>query len=988
MIATVDISIQAANPSLPLFPMRAFEGSPSSIRIRNVPKRIGDWVIDKVYFAVTYPDNSTQTIECKLVGGVYVGTIAGCDTIGNVKNGYSIFADGKDENGNAVTDYCLGKGDVQILDARGIIQPLQNTTFVQILSAHPAAPNDGDMWYENDAWYVWQNGQAMPLGDDSAIIGNLSERVDELSAELSSKQDELTDAEQYALSDTVYDLATKFYFTDNTTSAFSWNKEEVTLEDFIEAGLVDENGTWIKQPRIIEVGKPVGTFHANAFAGCTNLYSVVFYGTLAVNVKRNYPWGISNTSIIQPFYNASQYWVEQKGYASTYPYQNVTVLPFGARVATLQPYKVNNLNFNSQAATFRVDVAGSTGTMRDLYFVFTVPSNAQPMTWNTYFDKFEGGDAASVAPTSGTNIYHIYEYASGKFAVEKFDNTYTKGQVDSALYAKQDALTQAQLSAIDSVVSGNYLTVKEAEEGYTEWVITPPYFDEGIPFDLTYQEQYGWVLGIRFEGGGEAIGFSYGPQDVTTLTYTNVENVGTVTATRCRITPTKTSQLSNDGSDGVHPFATIEDLTAYELKTDLSNDVSVIVTETSPVAEFTFEFVMGNPVNVSLYRAEKVDASDEPRYNIYYVNDLIIQGMLLADDMSYPQQFEDSLNQCTMAVTKTTEIRNALGLATYDQLLTKQDKLADAQISAIDSVVDERATVITFSDNTTSSFNWVGEINHQTIVNAGLYDSQREDWIKYPVNVKIGTGVTSIMDGAFIGCSELFVVIIPDTVTSLGDAIFRNCTKLEIVSYTRYSDKNHLPDNISSIGNYAFDGCSKLRNLVIHPAITSIGLSAFSNCTVLTNLIFKDMGTLQVQLLPNYPWGISDTSRISVWHDASQEWVTAQGFATHFTFNSAAVVVVGGRHTKLQPYKMNTLTLNSAVASYEIRPQGTAGTLMREYYYALTLGADVEQPITWASSVDVFQGGSASAIAPVAGQLNLYHIIEYSSGHFAAMKLI
>lgn len=130
------------------------------------------------------------------------------------------------------------------------------------------------------------------------------------------------------------------------------------------------------------------------------------------------------------------------------------------------------------------------------------------------------------------------------------------------------------------------------------------------------------------------------------------------------------------------------------------------------------------------------------------------------------------------------------------------------------------------------------------MIDAGLYDSQREDWIKYPVNVKIGTGVTSIMDGAFIGCSELFVVIIPDTVTSLGDAIFRNCTKLEIVSYTRYSDKNHLPDNISSIGNYAFDGCSKLRNLVIHPAITSIGLSAFSNCTVLTNLIFKDMGTL------------------------------------------------------------------------------------------------------------------------------------------------
>jgi len=45
------------------------------------------------------------------------------------------------------------------------------------------------MWYENDAWFVWQNGQALPLGDDSSIIGNLTERVDELSTELSSKLD-------------------------------------------------------------------------------------------------------------------------------------------------------------------------------------------------------------------------------------------------------------------------------------------------------------------------------------------------------------------------------------------------------------------------------------------------------------------------------------------------------------------------------------------------------------------------------------------------------------------------------------------------------------------------------------------------------------------------------------------------------------------------------------------------------------------------------
>lgn len=203
MIGTIDVEIQAHNPSMPLYPIRAFEGSPSSIRIRNVPKKIGTWSITKIYFSVTYPDNTTHVVECKHVGGVYVGTITGCNTVGNVQNGYSIYADGVDENGNAVTNYCLGKGDIQILDARGITEPLKNTKFVQILSSEPATPNEGDMWQTSGAWYVWQDGEAWAIGDDSG-------RIDELSAALSTKlaiddfnsfkTDELT---AYALSDDV-----------------------------------------------------------------------------------------------------------------------------------------------------------------------------------------------------------------------------------------------------------------------------------------------------------------------------------------------------------------------------------------------------------------------------------------------------------------------------------------------------------------------------------------------------------------------------------------------------------------------------------------------------------------------------------------------------------------------------------------------------------------------------------------------------------------
>lgn len=48
MIGICDVSVQAANPNMPLHPLRAFVNSPSSLRIRNVPKRIGDWNISSV----------------------------------------------------------------------------------------------------------------------------------------------------------------------------------------------------------------------------------------------------------------------------------------------------------------------------------------------------------------------------------------------------------------------------------------------------------------------------------------------------------------------------------------------------------------------------------------------------------------------------------------------------------------------------------------------------------------------------------------------------------------------------------------------------------------------------------------------------------------------------------------------------------------------------------------------------------------------------
>lgn len=132
----------------------------------------------------------------------------------------------------------------------------------------------------------------------------------------------------------------------------------------------------------------------------------------------------------------------------------------------------------------------------------------------------------------------------------------------------------------------------------------------------------------------------------------------------------------------------------------------------------------------------------------------------------------------------------------------------------------------------------------------------------------------------------------------------------------------------------------------------------------------------------NYPWGIAYTANIITVRNATKEWVEEQAYGKGFTYNAGSISSrPTPRHINLVPFTITSLTLTSATSSFECQPQGTAGTVAREIYFALTLG-NFAQPMTWSASFDVFEGGSAEAIAPKPNKTNIYHIFEYASGHF------
>ena len=143
--------------------------------------------------------------------------------------------------------------------------------------------------------------------------------------------------------------------------------------------------------------------------------------------------------------------------------------------------------------------------------------------------------------------------------------------------------------------------------------------------------------------------------------------------------------------------------------------------------------------------------------------------------------------------------------------------------------------------------------------------------------------VTSIIGGAFSGCSNLTQINIPNSVTTIGYKAFNNCNGLTTINIPnsvttikpyafsgcsslatisvasdnpKYDSRNNcnaiietatnaliagcmnttIPNSVTSIGQGAFSGYSSLTNINIPNSVTAIGEGAFNNCSNLTTI--------------------------------------------------------------------------------------------------------------------------------------------------------
>lgn len=116
-----------------------------------------------------------------------------------------------------------------------------------------------------------------------------------------------------------------------------------------------------------------------------------------------------------------------------------------------------------------------------------------------------------------------------------------------------------------------------------------------------------------------------------------------------------------------------------------------------------------------------------------------------------------------------------------------------------------------------------------------------------------GYPVTGIQMQAFIECTSLKSVSMPESMTWIGDSAFAGCTGLEQVEFSpnlttigpnSFYSCNGLtsvvvPDKVTSIESLAFFGCLKLESITIPASVTNLDSTFVFGCTNLKKIEFK-----------------------------------------------------------------------------------------------------------------------------------------------------
>ena len=116
------------------------------------------------------------------------------------------------------------------------------------------------------------------------------------------------------------------------------------------------------------------------------------------------------------------------------------------------------------------------------------------------------------------------------------------------------------------------------------------------------------------------------------------------------------------------------------------------------------------------------------------------------------------------------------------------------------------------------------KVNGQTITAINLFAFRSNQNIN---SIILPDSITDIGEESFAWCTNLKKVVLPKNLTQINVGLFRKCTSLETIE---------LPKTVTFIDAEAFEGCSSLKEITIPDGVEEIYDDTFDNCTALTKI--------------------------------------------------------------------------------------------------------------------------------------------------------
>ena len=228
----------------------------------------------------------------------------------------------------------------------------------------------------------------------------------------------------------------------------------------------------------------------------------------------------------------------------------------------------------------------------------------------------------------------------------------------------------------------------------------------------------------------------------------------------------------------------------------------------------------------------------------------------ILDYLNFTDLRYDRINESFTRKTKKQTSTNVLGDADEDikmksPLTFEDDEVSDIFFNELVDVDDYEDNVYTLEDASIDSHEHDGYSEYFP-----FDDYQSNSWKDNNKIVKFNelrffTGLKKLPEYAFVNCTSLEELILPDNLEQIEQGAFANCISLKTVKMP----KNHtlkfiedsafantglvsvvIPDGVEVIGECAFADCKYLESVVIPPSVKKIERGAFSRCRKLKSV--------------------------------------------------------------------------------------------------------------------------------------------------------